>query len=454
VKDLLTLFEYNKVKYEQCFSIDDEGVNDDNIKVFLTEKTLQNIERINQTQKFLEISRKEIRALNYVGVARVGSLRIEILPKFIADNDDDSNKSVIMHNLIHMLKYSKMVNIKELSYADLHKKKDFFEIMVFLYGKNLLNVLKKNQEWQYFENEDEQRFVREKILTHRYGINPAQLHIIPCRYHERGMNTLINHTLKYATYLMVKEVREIETFALLKQIISVLDDVELAPISLQEIEHITYTRLNKEFKPYVEFCKLFLSQSTLTLQASNIEFFSLMIPMEKLFQEFISEMILLNQIMILGSSNQQVFSQHRIGYLAHREALNQFELKPDIFIKGKDGCVILDIKYKMLDEEDRKFGLSQTDLYQMYAYCKESGATKSMLLYPKGLNSNMSDVVFHLGKSNEIELRVVSLSLHFDLSTKEGMTDFLIHLKDKLTPLFPLKNINNSVAILNYAMMF
>ena len=65
-------------------------------------------------------------------------------------------------------------------------------------------------------------------------------------------------------------------------------------------------------------------------------------------------------------------------------------MKPDISI-NKGNKAIIDTKYKILSRSKKKkdkFNISQNDLYQMYAYCKEYGANKCLLIYPEGYTLN------------------------------------------------------------------
>ena len=61
-----------------------------------------------------------------------------------------------------------------------------------------------------------------------------------------------------------------------------------------------------------------------------------------------------------------------------------FRLNPDIVIRrGHDILAIADTKWKLLfDEPGKNFGMSQSDLYQMYAYQKRYNAPLSLLIYP------------------------------------------------------------------------
>lgn len=60
-------------------------------------------------------------------------------------------------------------------------------------------------------------------------------------------------------------------------------------------------------------------------------------------------------------------------------------MRPDIVVKRKaDGAVfILDTKWKILADSKTNYGISQADMYQMYAYQKKYGANHVTLVYPK-----------------------------------------------------------------------
>jgi len=429
MEDLISLREYERIPYRICNNSDDEGLNKERNTVIITEESLNQLETLIKDTKFLEIHHTYFRTLNYAGVAKVGNLKIEILPKFFDGDDSESDKAKIMNNLLYMLQHSDLFNFKELDNADLDIKNDFLEVFIYIFAKNLAQLLKAQQDRQYLKIEDELRFVREKIITSRYSSNPARLHVIPCRFHQRSMDNLLNQTIKYTAYLLANQVKSQETSRYLKFIISLLDAVELTQIHPSEIRKIKLNRLNKAFIPYIRFCELFLRHTTLTLQASRVEFFSLMIPMEKLFESFIAEMLIQHKDEVLPSEycDSILHPQYAIGYLAYDEDRELFEMVPDIFLDGPRQ-IILDTKYKMLSQDDIRNNISQTDLYQIYAYCKESGSHIAILLYPEGINKEIPCREFRLGNEKSITLYVKTIPLHFDLSKDIGVQEFIYEI--------------------------
>jgi len=326
-----------------------------------------------------------------------------------------------------MLKHARKLNVKETDLTTLgYEKEDFFEIFVYLFAKNLLNLLKCKVDASYVRRYDELSFVKGKIDIRRYASNPAKLHTVPCTFYERSIDNPINRTLKYVCYLLSKKVSP-ENYRLLKQILAILDPVTLSPIDANYVKRITFNRLNIEFKPFIDFCEMILRSSTLSLQGTRIEFFSILFPMEKLFEEFVAEVIKTESLHreVFGDSYLQI--QEKIGYFVTKPT-EMFKLIPDIVIKAENESYVIDTKYKLLDPEDRKLGVSQQDLYQIYVYCKELDAKKALLLYPEELYEEKIKLDFTL--RDEIEVFVRTISLDHDL--REGWNDFVEELKKVL----------------------
>jgi len=63
-----------------------------------------------------------------------------------------------------------------------------------------------------------------------------------------------------------------------------------------------------------------------------------------------------------------------------------FQLQPDLFVTHQGQAWVLDTKWKLLDASDRarRYGLSQSDFYQLYAYGQKylGGQGRMALVYP------------------------------------------------------------------------
>lgn len=110
---------------------------------------------------------------------------------------------------------------------------------------------------------------------------------------------------------------------------------------------------------------------------------ALLFPMEKLFESYIAA-----ELSRKFSSEYSISTQEQQRWLF--DSPKKFKLRPDIVMRRENLVFILDTKWKLLNNDPSKnYGISQADMYQMYAYHKKyekSGETDfvkhCILLYP------------------------------------------------------------------------
>ena len=95
-----------------------------------------------------------------------------------------------------------------------------------------------------------------------------------------------------------------------------------------------------------------------------------------------------------------------------------FQLKPDLLLTDSTvNRMVLDTKWKLIDgskDNSRdKFGLSQADFYQMYAYGQTylQGDGDIVLIYPKTADFNQALKVFKFPESEKLRLWVLPFCL-------------------------------------------
>lgn len=420
---IATLYEFERYPYELAKSDSFE-----NNKFLLTEKTLQYLENLNEQQRFLEINRKTIKPLGFVGVVKTGTITLEIFPKLYHGGHSKEHKKIVAGNLLKMLSMTSHLSIKESDLAGLDLENlDLFEVFILIFARKLSAFIRSTKVREYRKQENDLHFIRGRIDVRQYA-NPARLHIIPCRYYELSADTMIHRTLKYSCQLMARKSQNFETIRLLRSVVNVLDQVESEPIRVVDIDRIVFNRLNRKYEPFIRFCRIFLSHSTLTLQASEVESFSLMIPMNKLFEEFIVG-VLQSEPRYFFTCNPEIEPQKYIGTLATKEhSGGVFKLLPDIVIRHNNAVFVIDTKYKILDEYDHKFGVSQADMYQMFAYVTKLHAAAGVLLYPDIDDREYGTFFFECADSHgdllKIPLYIAAVTLSPDLNTPEGWAVF------------------------------
>lgn len=168
-----------------------------------------------------------------------------------------------------------------------------------------------------------------------------------------------------------------------------LDEVQDLEIADHHFSDVHYNRNTERFKLLISFSMLVIKgMSPIWTKGKEVSF-SLLFSMEQLFEEFIARYIhrYADQF---GLSREHIHAQAigRREWLLRREhdSFGSYRLKPDLIIDGRDGrpLLILDTKWKHLlsDAEDSKNGVSQADIYQLYAYAHRYECQDNILLFP------------------------------------------------------------------------
>ena len=142
---------------------------------------------------------------------------------------------------------------------------------------------------------------------------------------------------------------------------------------------------------------------------------SLLFPMEAVFEAYVAKHLRRQLAHPFALKTQaEGFSLVR-----HLEQ-NWFRLRPDFLVKDSaTTCLVLDTKWKLLDSQNAsastdKYGLSQADFYQLYAYGQSyiDGHGDIVLVYPKTEFFSQSLPVFEFPKSKGLRLWVLPFCLH------------------------------------------
>ena len=77
-------------------------------------------------------------------------------------------------------------------------------------------------------------------------------------------------------------------------------------------------------------------------------------------------------------------------------------MKPDIVITQNAKTFIMDTKWKVLSDSKVNYGISQSDMYQMYAYHKKYNAQNVTLLYPQTEHVSLEKEIKFISNDNVI----------------------------------------------------
>jgi len=367
-------------------------------------------------EEIISIGYNGISAKQFVGVFRVKGLTVEILPK-LCKSSGHTDKKVIVGNLLYMLQYTRRLNIEETDTSNMHKTKaNFFEILVYLFCRNLIDVVQNNLYKQYVANEDNLNYIRGKlIVTRNIKENSVMRHKFYCGYDEFTENNPLNQILRFT----IEELRKIsidnENQRLLSDLSLMFSDVSYKKISLADFSKLSLNRLNEAYKPILNLSKFFIENSALELSAGQEETFSFLFDMNKLFEEFVYEFLRRHKSCMGIESIRRPKSEKKL-----TDVEPKYNLQPDIAIIFKDKtCCLIDTKYKMTYESG-KIKPSPSDMYQIFAYCVRYECS-GMLLFPK-VENNDNNVSFGVINPSPIHFKIglcqINLKEHLRDETK------------------------------------
>lgn len=236
-----------------------------------------------------------------------------------------------------------------------------------------------------------------------------------------------NRLLKSALMRVCKLTQVTDTWRLSHELASLLAEIPNSRDIQADFQLWRNERLMAHYQPVRPWCELVLGQYMPLAMRGNTHGISLLFPMEKLFERYV-EIKLRQQLPRPYSLKQQA----RSASLCIHQTKSMFLLKPDLLVQnGQKNCLVLDTKWKLISEIDtgNKYGLSQSDFYQLFAYGhKYLDATgEMMLIYPR--TEEFSDVLPPFDFSQNLRLWVVPFDLENDVMHWPSTWNKAIHSK-------------------------
>lgn len=351
-------------------------------KVEINDSSLDKLQAYLKCQKLesaLKVTRHGIKTKSWVGVIKYKNLHLEILPKLIsedANNDkkiSEEERSIILKNLIFMLSYTKNLDIKTNDNAKLSTEKNsFIEILIREFATSLFEALKRLTPKRYVREEENLNYLKGKIKFSeniRYNCtNQAKFY---CEYDEFSENNLLNQLFLFVSTCLYNISNNSYNKKTLKFIINYYSDISFVRFDKFKARKIKLTRNQELFKKSFNLAKMFVEQTSVDLSKNKFENITLVWDMNKLFEEFIFELIKrkIPECEAIAQKPKR---------LLKRENVTRRDTRIDILIQKPQ--VIIDTKYKKFTDFD---DISSADIYQVTTYCLLHNYKRAILLYPQ-----------------------------------------------------------------------
>ena len=378
-------------------------------------------------EKVLDVYADSIKANSWVGVIKYKKTTIQILPKLISPNGDKEDykgdKEIILKNLIYMLSFTKKLNIKTNEVAKLSKEKNpFLEILIREYANSLFECLKRLTPQKYIREENNLNYLKGKIkFSENIRYNCSNSAKFYCEYDEYSENNILNQLFLFVSTCLYYITNNGYNKKTLKLIMNYYSDIELVRFDKFKANKIKLSRNQELFKKPFMLAKMFIENATIDLTNTKIENIILLWDMNKLFEEFVFELLKRNENYFCDWK----FTAQKGKYLFKNNNDKPRMTNVDIYAENNETNekVIIDTKYKKFETLD---DVANSDIYQVTTYCLLHRANKGILLYPQWKDNKENQ------KDNENKENKKEESYFLNTNEKELKVGFkTINLKQK-----------------------
>ncbi|AMP12305.1 McrC family protein [Collimonas pratensis] len=362
-------------------------------------------------------NRRWLRLDSYVGVVETpcGTL-LEILPKHTpVSNEDIAAKSRAL--LIKMLAEALDLPVRTTEKTDITTfRHPLLEWVMKQFVLSLDHLIKRGLRFDYQRVEEEQHFLRGQLdVVKQMRQPPGRAHIFNIRHDLFLLERPENRLLKTALMRVCRTTNQPQTWRLAHELAGLLADMPDSTDTQRDFRVWSNERLMAHYQPVRPWCELVLGQHMPLTVRGATHGISLLFPMEKLFERYV-ETRLRKQL----PSPYSLKAQARSASLCRHNGADMFQLRPDFLVR--EGCkniFAMDAKWKLISGAygENKYGLSQADFYQLFAYGHKylDGTGKMLLIFP--LTAEFPEALPAFDFSPALKLWVVPFDLETDRMT-------------------------------------
>ena len=363
--------------------------------------------------------KNRLKARNYVGLIQTKSgFCLEILPKTFRtanenegfkirnctcthplapsaregeslSNDDTKPKKCqvckakdLLLNMLKTLKNSpfKQSHISNLKTQNAH----LLEVFVIMFLNELETLIKQGLTSDYIECEQHRKFLKGKLrFTQNLKHNFAHKERFFTASDEFTSDIAPNKLIKSTLLLLSTRNFSTKTNARIMQSRFVFDEISPSQNYDKDFAKCVNLRHFKAYELILLWCKIFLKKQTFTAYQGSEKAFALLFDMNELFESFVAWH--LKRYVAHEQCEYKVKTQDTGKHLLlENDKENKFRIRPDIVgYKNNKANFIADTKWKILNFSRNDYGVSQSDLYQIFAYLSKYQCKNGILIYPK-----------------------------------------------------------------------
>lgn len=404
MSDSLTLFEFDSV----FAGLRDQGSDSDRHfgvpQIVYDWLKKQCLGMGDDAARWLKLIRKNggeaIQFTGYAGVLRTpDGFQFEVLPKTGKATNEEKARALLINMLkcLPDFRHYKTPNAKIQT-----EKMPLMEVFIQQFLLSVESIVQRGLRSDYVARQDSIFALRGKlIIAQHLKQNIVRRDRFFTEHDEFSPDRAENRLLHTALRRVLKISRSAGNQKLARELGFVFNEIPGSSDIPKDFQRIRLDRGMSYYAPALDWSRLILSGYSPLTGIGKSEVISLMFPMAKLFEAYVAK-----HLQRRLPSDFKLKAQVRGKYLVEHKNQRWFRLEPDLLIKNKDkNCLILDTKWKLLnsekDDSQRKYDLSQSDFYQLFAYGKyyfENGDKGALvLIYPKtdSFNEALPEFLFN-----------------------------------------------------------
>ena len=414
---VLTVKEFQEIKKEDLGEI-----NFNLFENFIEENSGDDVEE--RLSDFLRISShkgvKVIKPQNYVGVINIDNkVQIEILPKI-----DISDENKLRNLFLKMLSCLKEFKGKSFKNAQLNDSKlPIYEVFIQMYLNEVQELLKKGLKSDYLMIEGNLTFFKGKFLINQHlKHNIIRKDRFYMAYDEFHINRPENRLIKTALLKLNKISSNGKNQLLAKRLLAEFEMVNQSTNIDKDFSLVKKDRNAQAYQSLMTWSQVFLKNKSFSTFKGTENVNALLFPMEKIFEAYVAKQLKIK------FPEWNVETQKDDKYLFDNP--KTFGLNPDIYMSKGGSAIVLDTKWKKLIRNSNNYGISQSDMYQMYAYAYKYDVENIVLIYPKhreiSFNKDDKDdkndyTTYVQKQNNEYNLKSIVITVFlYDLAKEEN----------------------------------
>lgn len=377
---------------------------------------------------FLGFAKDKIKAKNYVGIVQVKSgFVLEILPKIFRTKDENlgfkithctcqkpchverSERSLNLQNdkicpickakeiLINMLKSLKNSPFKESEISALNARNfPLLEIFAKMFLNELEKLVKRGLKSDYLQIAQNRSFLKGKLIfSENLKRNFAHKERFFTDTDEFSANIAPNRLIVSTLRLLATQGFGAKTSGKITQLRFIFEGIDQSKNIDKDLAQSENSRHFKHYYLALLWCKIFLKRQSFMPYFGTQNAFALLFDMNFLFESFVVNKLRKKQ-------NFRILAQKYHKFIKNTP---KFSIHPDIEIyrTNSDKIVfIADTKWKIINSLD---DISQSDLYQVFAYLAILECKNVLLIYPKITNIfNAKSLIYNINPRRAVRI--------------------------------------------------